>query len=319
MIRHRQNGGLAKGLRFLLLLIAVYACVPGWTSAAYSMSQPDKVPAVVTPAELGGASQTDAREEPGPAQVIDTAEKNRRTPPAELTKPRAADKSPSSWDTFTLFSGVLVGALAVVAAITAVVVAYVVWHFQKWEGEARTALAAATSRTSELQKALGEMEERSKEAGMKLAALESRVVTVSDQWGKKLDLHTGVQRDLERSLKGSWETILALAAIIEVEYDDKEIRRRALQKLTQLVHPVALGTMVRILEDNVTDEEMRRLAAYGLGRYSENVLLMEYWRPARKSLERVLGDDSAERPLPHALRKEVLESLRKLGWLPPED
>jgi HEAT repeat protein len=88
-----------------------------------------------------------------------------------------------------------------------------------------------------------------------------------------------------------------------------EIRLKALQKLSQLVDPQGIAPLIEVLTDSASNVRLRREAAYGLGRYSENPAFREYYPEIFSGFREVLDNPET----PRELAMETMRTVLRFG------
>lgn len=110
----------------------------------------------------------------------------------------------------------------------------------------------------------------------------------------------------EKALIKSMETLRAIAQA--QSHLGADTRLRALQQLSQMIDPLAIPTMLQILK-GPAPVNLRREAAYGLGRLSEGSAFKEYCAEIIHGFREVLENSKT----PPILAQEVVKSARRFG------
>ncbi len=97
------------------------------------------------------------------------------------------------------------------------------------------------------------------------------------------------------------------SAITQLRNKNSNIRLKNLRTLSESVHPDGVIPMIEILTNNQEQLTIRKEAAKGLGRYSENRDLDDYWEQIFDSFKNVLENDNSL----HELIGEIMESTAK--------
>jgi cell division protein FtsB len=93
-----------------------------------------------------------------------------------------------------------------------------------------------------------------------------------------------------------------------------ETRLKALQQLSQLVDPLGIPPLLEVLTDSANVLKLRLEAAYGLGRYSEDLAFNEYYPEIFAGFHEVLANSKT----PPTLAWETIRSARRFDPIPDE-
>ena len=139
---------------------------------------------------------------------------------------------------------------------------------------ARTQIQSLTTKTSE--------------ADQKLATVTTELAGLTSQL-KSLGT---AKKDLEDGYTSISKLANGIQCVLQLRSTDEKIRLLHLQRLSQLVHPIAVNPMIEVLSNTRETRPLRLEAAFGLGRFSENQDLDQYWAPILACLGNVLSDNS---------------------------
>jgi hypothetical protein len=110
----------------------------------------------------------------------------------------------------------------------------------------------------------------------------------------------------EKSLRKLTETVRA--ATLATSRLSVETRLTSLQRLSQQVDPVGIAPLLEVLKDCENDVSLRLEAAYGLGRYSEDIpSFVKHYPEIFSGLREVLSDPNT----PKALASDTIRSARR--------
>jgi hypothetical protein len=117
------------------------------------------------------------------------------------------------------------------------------------------------------------------------------------------------KESIETDLKALQEAILTQSASHQTKSLDADLRLRAVQKLSQLVHPDGIIALLEIFLEPAEDDSLRKLAAYGLGRYAEQHDLRPFRGQILRAFEQVLSETATS----DYLLMTVIQSAAKYG------
>lgn len=109
--------------------------------------------------------------------------------------------------------------------------------------------------------------------------------------GSKSDLEKDFA-DLTLGVKRLMTEVAVLDKVILFRTGSAAARMSALRNLSQAVHPTGVYVMNEALATPANADALRREAAYGLGRFSEDLDLLPFWREIFECFVSVLREDS---------------------------
>lgn len=138
-------------------------------------------------------------------------------------------------------------------------------------------------------------------------------ITMQTLQDDKAAIQTDVQRlvedkeYLDKEYKMLTEMADVFTVLFMVKTGDVNEKTMHLNKLTQLFHPLAIPVMLDVLLDTTFDADLRSIAAFGLGRYAEQVAFETSWGRIIMSYVLVLKDEA----LSERIAVEVINSVAK--------